>query len=100
MSSFEQVALSDREECLRYLGMLGSKEKKEDSMFEGQRIINSNLLPHMGIEDVDIRKKAHFIAYMAKKLILAWLKDSPEDDRDHYGKKRVDMAGSLLLSLF
>jgi len=33
-------------------------------------------------------------------LIFASLGFAPEDDRDHYGKKRLDMAGGLLGSLF
>jgi len=37
---------------------------------------------------------------MVFRLINASLGRSPEDDRDHYGKKRLDMAGALLGSLF
>jgi DNA-directed RNA polymerase II subunit RPB2 len=37
---------------------------------------------------------------MAQRLINAALGKSGEDDRDHYGKKRLDMAGILLQNLF
>lgn len=37
---------------------------------------------------------------MCQRLLDAQLGKSGEDDRDHYGKKRVDMAGSLLAQLF
>lgn len=37
---------------------------------------------------------------MVNRLIQASLGRSPEDDRDYYGKKRLDMAGSLLSGLF
>ena len=37
---------------------------------------------------------------MTYRLIFASLGFAPEDDWDHYGKKRLDMAGSLLGSLF
>jgi DNA-directed RNA polymerase II subunit RPB2 len=33
---------------------------------------------------------------MANRLMKAHLGRSVEDDRDYYGKKRLDMAGSLL----
>jgi DNA-directed RNA polymerase II subunit RPB2 len=42
------------------------------------------------------KKKAFFLGYMANKLLRASLGRIPEDDRDYYGKKRLDMAGSLL----
>lgn len=45
-------------------------------------------------------EKAYFIGYMVHRLISAALGRSSEDDRDHYGKKRVDLAGVLLSGLF
>lgn len=41
-------------------------------------------------------KKSFFLGYMANKLVKASLGMINEDDRDYYGKKRLDMAGSLL----
>jgi len=37
---------------------------------------------------------------MTFRLISASLGRAPEDDRDHYGKKRLDMSGALLGTLF
>jgi DNA-directed RNA polymerase II subunit RPB2 len=37
---------------------------------------------------------------MANKLLKAYLGRIEEDDRDYYGKKRLDMAGSLLAAHF
>jgi DNA-directed RNA polymerase beta subunit len=37
---------------------------------------------------------------MANKLIKASIGVINEDDRDYYGKKRLDMAGLLLSSYF
>lgn len=45
-------------------------------------------------------KKAYFVGYMCNRLMTASLGRSTEDDRDHYGKKRLDMAGTLLAGLF
>lgn len=45
-------------------------------------------------------EKAYFIGYMVHRLISAALGRSSEDDRDHYGKKRVDLSGALLTGLF
>ena len=46
------------------------------------------------------RRKAYFIGYMVNKLLNAYMGKTNEDDRDHYGKKRLDMTGGLLISLF
>lgn len=37
---------------------------------------------------------------MVHRLIKATVGRATEDDRDYYGKKRLDMAGSLLSGLF
>lgn len=37
---------------------------------------------------------------MVNKLLYAYLGKTDEDDRDHYGKKRLDLTGSLLITLF
>lgn len=37
---------------------------------------------------------------MVNKLLYAYLGKTDEDDRDHYGKKRLDMTGALMITLF
>ena len=58
------------------------------------------MLPHISILPEGRIKKAFFVGYMVNRLIQASLGRSGEDDRDYYGKKRLDMAGQLLSSLF
>ena len=60
-------------------------------------IINRELLPHIGQNN---RKKAFFLGYMTRKLMDCYFGVRPYDDRDHYGNKRVDLAGPLLTQLF
>jgi len=62
--------------------------------------IQSRLLPHIGTEEVHNRRKAHFITSMAKRLMINYLYDMDEDDRDHIGKKRLDLVGDLMMQLF
>lgn len=45
-------------------------------------------------------KKAFFFGYMVHRLLLAALERRELDDRDHFGKKRLDLAGPLLAGLF
>ena len=41
-----------------------------------------------------------FCSYMVHRLLLAALGRREQDDRDHYGNKRLDLAGPLLAFLF
>lgn len=58
------------------------------------------MLPHVSTTPEGVNKKAFFLGYMANKLIKGSLGRIEEDDRDYYGKKRLDMAGSLLATHF
>ncbi len=44
--------------------------------------------------------KGYFFGYLAHRLLLSALEHRELDDRDHFGKKRLDMAGPLMTSLF
>lgn len=67
-------------------------------------ILTRELFPHIGqmvpLLGQTFRKKAFFLGYMTRKLIDCFFGIRPYDDRDHYGNKRVDLAGPLLTQLF
>jgi DNA-directed RNA polymerase II subunit RPB2 len=44
--------------------------------------------------------KRFYLGHMTHQLLATALGRRPEDDRDHYGKKRVETAGSLINNLF
>jgi DNA-directed RNA polymerase II subunit RPB2 len=58
------------------------------------------MLPHVGIGEHCETKKAYYFGYIIHRLLLCALGRRPEDDRDHYGNKRLDLAGPLLGGLF
>jgi DNA-directed RNA polymerase II subunit RPB2 len=60
-------------------------------------VLNRELLPHIGQNN---RKKAFYLGHMTRKLMDCYFGVRPYDDRDHYGNKRVDLAGPLLCQLF
>jgi len=62
--------------------------------------LRNQLLPHVSVKEGDEYKKAFFVGYMTYRLIQAHLGRTQEDDRDYYGKKRLDMAGTLLAHIF
>ena len=45
-------------------------------------------------------QKGYFFGYMIYRLLLAAMNRRELDDRDHFGKKRLDFAGPLLANLF
>ena len=45
-------------------------------------------------------RKGFFIGYMVHRLLSCSLGRAEEDDRDHFGNKRLDMAGPLVGGLF
>ena len=62
-----------------------------------RKMMEKEVLPHCG---TDLVQKAFFLGYLVHRLYQVYTGKRPADDRDHYGKKRVDFTGSLLSSLF
>eukprot|EP00053_Salpingoeca_punica_P007477 m.68210 g.68210 ORF g.68210 m.68210 type:complete len:1172 (-) comp14168_c1_seq1:338-3853(-) len=63
-------------------------------------ILQKELLPHVGMSEDCETKKAYFVGYMVHRLLQAALSRRELDDRDHYGNKRLDLAGPLMHMLF
>lgn len=52
-------------------------------------------MPHIGTDEASNPKKALFIGHMVHRLLMSALGRNEMDDRDHYGKKRLDLIGVL-----
>jgi len=65
-----------------------------------REILQKELLPHVGQAPFCETRKAFFVGYMAHRLLACGLGRRPEDDRDHYANKRLDLGGPLLAGLF
>ena len=94
-----------KDECLEYIGKRSTKGegiKKEDRIERGKDILAQYLLPHISTKgDNESKKaKAYFIGYMIYRLGNCVLGRACNDDRDHFGKKRLDVSGVLLTGLF
>lgn len=101
--SFEHAhAIQSDAVALDYIGKRGNSvgTTKENRMGYAEQILQKELLPHMGVGEFCLEKKAYFIGYMVHRLLQAALDRRPLDDRDHYGNKRLDLAGPLLQQLF
>ncbi|OWK13599.1 POLR2B, partial [Cervus elaphus hippelaphus] len=73
---------------------------KEKRIKYAKEVLQKEMLPHVGVSDFCETKKAYFLGYMVHRLLLAALGRRELDDRDHYGNKRLDLAGPLLAFLF
>ena len=103
-SSLEQVAFIDQDECLLFLGRSIETVKNaindETILHHTRHFLQRQCLPHIGTRSDTNRKKIAFLCCMARRLMLTSCGILPEDDRDHYALKRVDLTGNLLLALF
>ena len=70
----------------------GIKKKQEFTM----EILNNDLFPHCQ----NAVQKVYFLGYMTNRILQASFEMVPQDDRDSYINKRVDLTGSLLNNLF
>lgn len=92
---FSQVALD-------FIGNRGVATglSRERRLRYAQEILQKEMLPHISMAEGSESKKAYFFGYMVHRLMLAALERRELDDRDHFGKKRLDLAGPLLANLF
>lgn len=98
----EGEAIVNEESALDFIGRRGAPigSSQVQRIQFAKKIIRKEFLPHIGTKDFCESKKAFFFGYMINKMLLVHLGRKEEDDRDHYGKKRMDLSGPLLGSLF
>jgi len=65
-----------------------------------RELLQKELLPHIGRTPNIEGRKSYFMGYMTNRLLLGLLGRNGEDDRDHFGKKRIDLAGALVSGSF
>lgn len=101
-SMADAIQVSSERKALIYIGQrvhlkTPSKEDTEEKIMKtAKTVLAQYFLPHVGIGEEFFTKKAYFLGYMVNRLLKAALEKSGEDDRDHWGKKRLDTAGFLM----
>ncbi len=98
----EAFVVQDQNVALNFIGTRGARPgvTKEKRIKYAQEILQKEMLPHVGVSEFCETRKAYFLGYMVHRLLLAALGRREIDDRDHYGNKRLDLAGPLLAFLF
>ena len=97
----EAFVIQDREEALDFIGKRGSQSGTKDKRIRYAReVLQKEFLPHISQKEGSETKKAFFLGYIVHRLLQVALGRREEDDRDHFGKKRLELAGPLLCQLF
>lgn len=79
------------------IGTQASKKTPEDELRE---LLATTILAHVPVENFHFKLKAMYTAMMVRRVILAQRDPTMLDDRDYYGNKRMELAGSLMSLLF
>ncbi|KAI2798827.1 hypothetical protein RDWZM_007221 [Blomia tropicalis] len=98
----EAFVIQEQKVALNFIGTRGARAgvPLDKRVKYTKEILQKEMLPHVGVSDFCETKKAYYLGYMVHRLLLAALGRRELDDRDHYGNKRLDLAGPLLAYLF
>ncbi|SPO28990.1 probable DNA-dependent RNA polymerase II RPB140 (RPB2) [Ustilago trichophora] len=98
----EAFVIQDRDVALDFIGRRGTTTglSRAKRTVYAQEILQKEMLPHISTSEGSNTKKAYFFGYMIHRLLLAALDRREIDDRDHFGKKRIDLGGPLMANLF
>ena len=103
----EAFVIQDREIALDYIGKRSRSSNsgngpqiRSNRIKYARDILLKELLPHVSQKEGSETRKAFFLGYMIHKMLQCALGRRETDDRDHFGKKRLDLAGPLLAKLF
>ncbi|GBF36754.1 DNA-directed RNA polymerase subunit B [Methanofervidicoccus abyssi] len=97
----EEHNIVTQQDALEYIGKkVAPGQPKDYRLKRAETVLCNYLLPHMGVRKEDFIRKCAFLGRMARNAIELYLDLRVEDDKDHYGNKRLKLAGELMEDLF
>lgn len=100
-STVDAIGIHTKQDALAWMSQhIHSWSSKSQKPLMIQDILNMELFPHIGLTEDTAYAKACFLAHMTRKVLWVNSARIPNDDRDAYPNKRVDMPGFLLANLF
>lgn len=103
MPSIEEAqVIQDQDIALDFIAKRGQTVAvtRERRIKYAKDLLQLEFIPHVSTEQGMELKKGYYLGYMVNKMLQVALGRQPEDDRDHYGNKRLDLAGPLMAGLF
>lgn len=98
---YEFVDVKTEEDAIDWIAKkIGITQSKEIRIERMQEILDRYLLPHIGLEKEDRKRKAYNLLKMVKRYIMVSTGELEEDDKDHYRNKRLKFSGDLIADLF
>lgn len=100
-SIMEAVDIRTQEAALAWLSThVNSWSSRTTKQMRIEDILSLELFPHIGLKPAFNYDKACFLAHMTRKVMWVASARIPNDDRDAYPNKLVDLPGFLLANLF
>jgi DNA-directed RNA polymerase II subunit RPB2 len=97
----EGFLIQDKTTALDYLGRRANASgNMEKRIRNAKEILKKEFLPHVSQGEGAETRKAFYLGYIVHRLLQCALGRREEDDRDHFGKKRLDLAGPLMATIF
>lgn len=101
------LKIYSQDSALAYLGTklvvkryVTSASKLKTPADEARDLLATTVLAHVPVKEYNFRLKAIYLGLMVKKVIDAQSDNLLLDDRDYYGNKRLELAGSLISLMF
>ena len=97
----EEYAVQSRDEAHEWLQKkFAAGQQKEYREQRVNQLLDRELLPHLGDQPGDRKKKAIFLGRIVRQVLEMALTNREPNDKDHYANKRVRLAGDLIEDLF
>lgn len=93
-------------QALRYVGSKTKQKRfftsgpQKTPVDEARDLLATTVLAHVPVENFNFKIKATYTALMVRRVMQAEVNPKLIDDRDYYGNKRLELAGSLLSLMF
>ena len=99
--SYLPEGIRTRKDAIEYLEKrFAAGQAREYREKKISQILDTSLLPHLGVGKEDRIKKAYYLGRMARRVLELHLGLRKEDDKDHLSNKRLKLSGDLLEEMF
>lgn len=99
--NLEEEESKTRDDAIQTLSKkISPGQPEEFRLSRLDNLLDTYLLPHLGVEKADRKMKAYYLIRMAEKSVRVSHRRMKPDDKDHYANKRVKLVGNLMEELF